>query len=504
MSSAARLDVQLSCEHANLEGVVVTRLDGHEEVSRLSWFDVDLVALTSATTVDDLDGATVTLHFLENGVELRTVHGFVESITERLVIDDGEPGRGAATEGSSYAGEQPRVLSLRVVPSLAQLRLVEAQSVHLGKSVPEIVAEKLALFGMHEGTDFELRLSKTYEKREFVVQYRESDLAFVERLLEDAGIAYFFEHDGGVDKVVLSDSNTGFGEGSAPTLRFDPQGNDAIYSLVQRRRIVPRVVAVRDYNYRTPLTDVFAHRDIPEGYGGGCIDYGSHAKSPEHAAEIAKLRAEEKLATRATYEGRSAVPDLSAGTRIGVTDHPLFSGGQRLDLCVLAVDHAYRRPSALASGEPGRYENRFRALDAGVVFRPARVTPKPRVHGFLTGQIEPVPTAPGARLLPAQIDEEGRYWVRFHFDALDAAGQKPSRPIRMAQAHAGAGYGTHFPLRPGVEVVVAFLDGDPDRPVILGAVPNAVNPSPVNASRARVSEVVTASGMVMQFRDKTL
>lgn len=502
MSSATNLELQLSCDDAKLDGAVVTRVHGHEEVSRTFLFVADLCAPSMETTVEDLEGARVALRFVENGLETRVVHGFVEAVSERLLIDDGEPGVGtAATENKLFAGDHPRVLSLRIVPTLAKLRMVETQTIHLGKSVPEIVREKLGLFGLQEPTDFEFRLSRDYEKREFVVQYRETDLAFVERLLEDAGIAYFFEH-GQTDTIVFCDSNSAFQE--AAPLRFDPQGGDAVFSFVRRQQLVPTMVAVRDYNYRTPLADIAAVHEIEEGLFGGSLDYGSHAKSPEHAAKIAKLRAEEKLAKRNLFDGKSAVHTLGSGARFALSDHPLLSRGAPTDLCLISVDHDYRRPSALSRSEPGAYRNDFRAMLASVVFRPARVTPKPRVFGFLTGQVEPVPTAPGAPQLPAQIDEEGRYWVRFHFDGASSNGLKPSRPIRMAQAHAGAGYGTHFPLRPGVEVIVAFLDGDPDRPVILGAVPNAVNPSPVNASRARVSEVVTASGIVMQFRDKTL
>ena len=100
------------------------------------------------------------------------------------------------------------------------------------------------------------------------------------------------------------------------------------------------------------------------------------------------------------------------------------------------------------------------------------------------------------------IDDQGRYWVRFHFDTTSGADRvKASRPIRMAQSHAGAGYGMHFPLRPGVEVLLAFLDGDPDRPIIIGAVPNAATPSPVAAATASLNRIVTSSGVTISIRD---
>ena len=99
------------------------------------------------------------------------------------------------------------------------------------------------------------------------------------------------------------------------------------------------------------------------------------------------------------------------------------------------------------------------------------------------------------------MDEHGRYWVRFHFDTAAPGQTKASRPIRMAQSHAGAGYGMHFPLRPGVEVLLVFLDGDPDSPVIAGSAPNPATPSPVSATTASLNRIVTSSGVSITIRD---
>ncbi|AUX21280.1 uncharacterized protein SOCEGT47_017610 [Sorangium cellulosum] len=101
----------------------------------------------------------------------------------------------------------------------------------------------------------------------------------------------------------------------------------------------------------------------------------------------------------------------------------------------------------------------------------------------------------------ARIDPTGRYTVQFHFDTAAGGGAKASRPVRMAQPHAGPGYGMHFPVKPGTEVLLGFIDGDPDRPIILGAIPNESAPSPVTASNARVNQIRTVSGIVVELDD---
>ena len=119
---------------------------------------------------------------------------------------------------------------------------------------------------------------------------------------------------------------------------------------------------------------------------------------------------------------------------------------------------------------------------------------------MLTALVEPNPS--GEIGEQAMIDAEGRYTVKFYFDAGDVAGRpKNSRPVRMIQAHAGPSYGVHFPLKPGVEVLIVFMDGDPDRPLIVGSVPNPITPSPVVEEVNLMNRIETASGLIIEMRD---
>jgi type VI secretion system secreted protein VgrG len=192
------------------------------------------------------------------------------------------------------------------------------------------------------------------------------------------------------------------------------------------------------------------------------------------------------------------VLDLTAGAVRKLSGHPLLGD---LELLIVEVEHEadFGDADATPSGARG-YTNRFRAVSAAVPYRPARVTPRPRIHGLVTGMI--ALGAHGAVGGRAQLDDDGRYVVQLHFDTVVHEGEeKASHPIRMAQPFAGPNHGMHFPLRPGAEVVIAFLDGDPDRPIIVGSVPNAMAPSATTSANSHQNRIQSATGIVFQFSE---
>jgi type VI secretion system secreted protein VgrG len=144
-----------------------------------------------------------------------------------------------------------------------------------------------------------------------------------------------------------------------------------------------------------------------------------------------------------------------------------------------------------------RYSARFQAIPLDVPFRPEQVTPWPSIHGIMHGHV----SADGSGKY-AEIDEHGRYKVSFPFDSGNARGAAVSRWVRMAQPYSGPGYGSHHPLHKGVEVLIAFIDGDPDRPIIVGSVPNTHTPSPANKHNATQSVTRTASGIQLEMEDQ--
>jgi type VI secretion system VgrG family protein len=440
----------------------VVELSGREAISRLFEFELLLVTTDAdGLDVEALVGEPAAIVFERGGAELRRICGLVAAIRDQL-----------DTEGPHAT------YRLTFAPRAFRLTLHETLDIFMDLSVPEIVQKKLELAGLTLGNDFDLRLRDTYPRREFVVQYKETDLAFISRLTEHLGISFFFEHATGRDVIVFTDSNAGFRsiEG-AETALFRPRGERRdVYRLETTTRMVPARYVVRDYNYRTPGLELLGVSDLADGHGGQVVEYGGHFKTPEEAGKLALIRAEEQLSTRRVFTGESDIAAFAAGAQCLLEGHPL--GDVRLLLT--EVTHAARQMSPWGGeNDTQSYTNSFQAIPASTRFRPARVTPKPKVHGVLTGVIDAA-----QRGKYAELDDEGRYRVRFLFDTSSPGEGKASRPVRMMQPHAGPGYGMHFPLRPGVEVVLTCVDGDPDRPIIAGTVPNPRTASPVAAANA--------------------
>jgi type VI secretion system secreted protein VgrG len=324
-----------------------------------------------------------------------------------------------------------------------------------------------------------------------VVQYKETDLAFVCRLAEHLGISFYFDHEGEVDRMIFTDVAHGFAiGGETQSLPFSERGEKRdIFELEAEHRLIPKSYTVHDYNYRLPQVAPWGSHELsPEvGFAGDVIENGAHVKTPEEATTLAKVRAEERQAMQLVYAGRSALPNLQPGMRFELTG---CNGLESTELLVVEVQHEATQALGHADGGVG-YSNTFRAIPADRTYRPARVTPKPKISGFITGVID---ASRGGSSTYAPIDEQGRYNVRFLFDTTTPDGRQPSHAVRMLQNHAGANYGTHFPLKPGVEVLLAFIDGDPDRPIIAGAVPNPLTPSPVTSATSDLHTIRTSNG----------
>lgn len=480
---AGDLEVRLESEHFSCDGIQVHRVSGREAISSLSSFDIEVVCLDGdAADPAAMEGAEATLVFARDGEEARRVHGMIAEIDDLLDTE-----------------VETRQLRLRLVPRAHRLTLVQTQEIFMDLAVPEIVKQKLELVELAAGHDFDLRLRHDYPKREFVVQYKESDLAFVSRLCEHLGISFVFEQHDGRDRIAFIDHAGGFNP--APGLgavSFHGRGHQGrVHHIQARTRVIPKSYVQQDYNYRTPQVDLFETAEAPSGLGGGFVESGAHVKTPKEARHLAEVRAQEQEAAHHVFSGKSSLPELAAGARFRLEDHKHLGD---IELLVVEIEHRATQATGLHGGQGERsYANTFKAIDAGLTYRPPRVTPAPRIYGLVTGIIEP--TMPGDESRFAKLDEHGRYTVRFLFDNAQHGQRRASRPVRMLQAHAGPGYGTHFPLKPGVEVLLSFIDGDPDRPLIVGAVPNPTTPSPVVAKNALVHRISTETGIVLTMKD---
>jgi len=481
--STDTLRITLESKAFAADRLEIVKVSGVEAMNRLFDFSVDALSNDRDNPPpESMVGATTTLvieSLASDGTSsvVRRVHGMIASVEDRFRDE---------TDRRSFR--------LRLVPHALTLTLVESQDICSG-SVPDIIRTKLNAVGMGDN-EVDFRLAETYPSREFVVQYKETDYAFVSRLAEHVGISSYLVHGDDQAKLILTDHRDGFtAHDDGKAVPFRPRGEVRdVFELVARRNLVPAYYSVRDYNYRTPLVELTGESELAQGFAGGVIEFGSHHKTPEEATWLARVRAEERGSNAIVYTGRSAVPTFAPGMRVTISDHPDLG---TLEVLLTEVTHEAARPVA-GQSEPtsSYYTNTFRAVPADRTFRPPRTTPKPRIAGLVTAVVDAGPGAQPGRY--AKIDEQGRYFIRFLFDTAGPE-RRVSRPVRMLQNHVGENYGTHFPLKPGVEVCVGFIDGDPDRPMIVGAVPNPTKPSPVTNADPGVHRIRTSTGITVDM-----
>lgn len=383
------------------------------------------------------------------------------------------------------AGPQPhdRRVRLVIVPTLARLGHVFRSRIFQEKSAPEIVKQVLSEGGV---TDVEDALSGSYAKREYCVQYQETDLDFVHRLLEDEGIFYFFRHTQGAHTLVLADAPSAHPaiEHGDSTLPFREKGGmtveEHVDELVANVEVLPGKVTLRDFDWKKPLTDLTA--EASAGGADAALEVyefpGGYAQAQAGTAR-SKVRMEEIRARAARFTGASNCRRIQPGRTLELSEHPVAD--LDAEYLVLAVSHHGQHPelgghaaAAANAAEGDVYRCRFELQRKDVPFRPERRTPRPRARGAETAVV----VGPSGEEI--HTEENGRVKVHFHWDREGALDAHASCWIRVAQAWAGPGFGALYLPRVGHEVVVEFLGGDPDRPIVTGSVYNAANPPPLS------------------------
>lgn len=361
--------------------------------------------------------------------------------------------------------------------------------------------------------DFAFRTRKTYDPHEYVCQYAESHHAFAARWLEREGLYYFFEQTTTGEKVVMTDSLLSHvdlpQEGQlvyAPPSGLDSHHHDEVIKVLTcRQRMLPKKVLLRDHNYQRPTLEVTGSATVdPQGRGEAYI-YGDYFLTPEEGNRLAAIHAQSLLCRKIEFFGESTVPFMMPGYTFTLDRHYRKDFNRKYLVC--EVRHEGNQTGYLISGLQGAvadlehtvsYRNTFTAIPAEVQFCPERTTDKAKIAGTLHATID----AEGSGEY-AELDDQGRYKVRLPFDINDEhlAG-KASCFLRMAQPYAGPKRGMHFPLPKGTEVLLTFIGGDPDRPVIAAAVPNPETPSPSTARNQTESVIRSGGNNAIRIEDK--
>ncbi len=467
----------------------VVKFKGTEGISRLYEFDVTL-----ASDDPDIDLKEV----LQNPATL-TIHGSDQTFPIHGILAQFEQLH--EVKGNYFY----RAL---LVPRLWQADLYHENQLFLDKSVPDIIAEILRQTGLTT-QDYELKLTKKYPRWEYICQFRETDFDFVSRWMEREGIYYFFEQGEQNEKLIITDNSTVHKDiAGLTTIPYSPPSGlapeeEAIKAFFCRQKRLPNKVILNDYNYRKPSLELKAETVVDAKGRGSVYFYGEHFKTPEEGHTLAKVRAEEIRCRENLFHGEGTQPALCPGFIFEIAGHYRESYNQKY--LIAEIEHQGGQTSAFMTGtgaeltereQQPTYINAFTAIPAGVQFRPERNTTKPRFYGTMNAKVD----AAGIGQY-AEIDDEGRYKVKLPFDQNGNGGGKASRWVRMVQPYAGADHGMHFPLHKGTEVLLTFVDGDPDRPIIAGAVPNAETKSVVTSLNATRNTIKSAGGNVLEMQD---
>ncbi|MFZ1984805.1 MAG: type VI secretion system tip protein TssI/VgrG [Desulfatitalea sp.] len=398
----------------------------------------------------------------------------------------------------------------QLAPQFQLLSLEQDCRIFQNKSVPDIIKEVLEESGILS-TMFKFRLMGRYAPREYCVQYRESDLAFISRLLEEEGIFYFFEHRKDNHLLVFGDGTVNYqpivGKAQVP---FTPGGGlvaeqEAVSAFHLSRQIRTGKCTLRDFNFEKPSLDLTADCAEDNQARSEIYDYpGAYSLTPE-GQRLAQVRLQRAVMFKDQAEGKSVVPRFIPGFTFTLErgDPPGLNGQYLLT----GVLHAGAQPQVLAekaTAESGtHYENEFFAIPATVTIRPEIKTPKPTIEGVQTAIV----TGPAGEEI--YTDRHGRVKVQFHWDRIGKNDDKSSCWIRVSQLWAGAGWGAMFIPRIGQEVIVDFLEGDPDRPIITGRVYHGENVTPYDLpaqkSKSTIKSNTTSGGSgsnELRFEDK--
>ena len=434
---------------------------GYESLSRPFRFSANVLSQDANINGDAIVGQSVTItYFSENRDESeRYFHGIVSRIEYNEQVE-------APVKMTSY--------SLEVVPQFWLLKHNRDCQIFQDMTAPEIIR---TVFKEAAFNGFRLQLSESYEKREYCVQYNESDFDFVSRLMEEEGIYYYFEHSQGQHMMVLADSPAGYYALDEEDVRYAPVGRShekQLTSWSHAYEFRPGRVAQCDYNFKKPSNNLVTDDDLVVAYQGSAslevFEYPGRYLEESHGDRLTRIRKEELQAEYDHVTGSGAYLSFAPGGKFQISDHSRTEEQGKL-YTIIEVTTRFCSNIGFDGVKQEDFCNEFKCIPAETPFRPKRQTPKPFVEGPQTAIV----VTDGQEIV---VDEHARVKVQFHWDRYGQKDIASSCWIRVSQVHAGKGWGMVDIPRKDEEVIVSFLDGDPDRPIITGRVYNGDNQVP--------------------------
>lgn len=436
---------------------------GTEAISQPYCFDLELVSEQPDLDLESLLHRQVYLGFDDRG---HGVHGQVYRVAQ------GDSGRRLTR------------YQISLVPQLAYLAHSSRQRIFQHKTVPQIIAQVLTGQGI-QSDRFEFRLSGTYLEREYCVQFGETDLAFIQRLCAELGIHYHFQHSAERHLLVFGDDQAVFAQADHTTPYMPGSGMVADTPAIKRFavQLETRTTALnlRDYDFRKPrlaLESAVAGEQLPSLE---TQDYPGYFSDRAHGKYLAQRGLERHRRDYQVARGEGDEPALLCGRFLKLAGHPREAWN---DLwLVTQVTHDGKQPQVLeeavteVAGSDFRqgYRNEFVAAPWDVIFRPPMPEqPRPAVAGYQHAVV----TGPGDSEI--HCDEFGRVKVQMAWDRAGEHNEHSSCWLRVATGWAHDRYGSVLIPRVGMEVLVGFVNGDLDMPVVMGCLPNAATPMPLD------------------------
>lgn len=456
--------------------LLLQSFSGHEELSRLFEFDLDLLSENYEIDFDEIIGQNVTIRMdLPEGGGTRYWNGFISRFVQGV--------------STSVRFAQYRAT---MVPWLWFLTQASDCRIFQEKTVPEIIRQ---VFSDHGFSDIEDRLSGGYRTWNYCVQYRETDYNFVSRLMEQEGIYYYFLHEQGKCTLVLCDSlskHDSYENYGSIDFAADTRGSavsERITEWTVEKKIRSGKFAHNDYNFEKPSTFLMSIDENQKSHERSdyeIYDYPGEYLEKADGDRYAKVRMEELTYPHEICTGQSDARGISTGYLFTLNRHPRRD--QNKQYLITATDYQVAAQSYETSqGSDQQFICFFSVISGSVQFRPERTTPKPIIQGSQTAIVV---GPPGEEI---HTDEHGQVKVKFHWDREGGPSQNSSCWIRVSQLWAGAGWGAMYIPRIGQEVIVDFLEGDPDRPIITGRIYHGENRPPYPLPDERTKSTIKSN-----------
>lgn len=459
------LKIEIDTQGQNV-AFVVDKFEGTEKLSTL--YTYTFYAHTTQLNMDDAQflgtEQTFTFEFKDHR---RYFRGIVSEISQEKVY--------VTPHGIGNAHYKIVLRPKLWVQTLSQdYRIFQNQSVH------QIIGALLIESGI---TNFSNRCRvRGFDVRTYCVQYNESRYDFMARLLEEEGITFFYVHNAQTSHLYLCDdtriNSIPLAQKEFSIVPFEkthPEIN-TLLSVGITKNMTPSYFECRDYNDEKPSVTLSSTYENARKHTASVYEYPGHFKDNVHAQHKTMIRAEEKLCNQEILQGKSTILDFSPGHIFELTQHSRLDFNQSY-----VLTHVHHEIDVHVENEvqTRRYSNTFHAIPQHISFTPPRQTPKPRMHSIETGCVV---GPPGEEIF---VDDMGRIKVQFHWNIHGITEASTSCWMRVSQNWSGAGYGSMIVPRIGMEVLISYINGDPDHPMVMGCVYNGDNMPPSDFSSTR-------------------